>query len=217
MLAQVRRRHRLPGRFLLFVGIASPRKNLDRLVRLSARSSDADRGEMRISSSRGRRVGRTRPSMPPSRRARSCPGFVSSVSCRTKSCRRCIRSQTGVANLSGREGFGLPALEALACGSPLVCADRTSFPEVVGDAALLVDPDDEVAITRAPRGADRRRTRNRGAARALGSSGRAASRGNAPPRRRSPCIVASSAEARSGARVQRIVARPARSRPPTTA
>jgi glycosyltransferase involved in cell wall biosynthesis len=37
------------------------------------------------------------------------------------------------------EGFGLPALEAMACGSPLVTSDNTSLPEVTGDAALLVD------------------------------------------------------------------------------
>jgi alpha-1,3-rhamnosyl/mannosyltransferase len=37
----------------------------------------------------------------------------------------------------------------MACGAPLVCADRTSFPEVVGDAAVLVDPDDESAVARA--------------------------------------------------------------------
>ncbi|NCC36703.1 MAG: glycosyltransferase family 1 protein, partial [Chloroflexia bacterium] len=38
------------------------------------------------------------------------------------------------------EGFGLPALEALACGVPVVTADASSLPEVVGDAAVLVDP-----------------------------------------------------------------------------
>lgn len=38
------------------------------------------------------------------------------------------------------EGFGLPALEALAVGTPLVCARTSSLPEVVGDAALLVEP-----------------------------------------------------------------------------
>jgi glycosyltransferase involved in cell wall biosynthesis len=40
------------------------------------------------------------------------------------------------------EGFGLPPLEAMACGAPVVAADRTSLPEVVGDAGLLVNPFD---------------------------------------------------------------------------
>ena len=40
------------------------------------------------------------------------------------------------------EGFGLPPLEAMACGTPVVAADRTSLPEVVGDAGLLVNPFD---------------------------------------------------------------------------
>jgi glycosyltransferase involved in cell wall biosynthesis len=44
------------------------------------------------------------------------------------------------------EGFGLPVLEAMARGVPVACSDRSSLPEVAGDAALLFDPEDTAAI-----------------------------------------------------------------------
>jgi len=44
------------------------------------------------------------------------------------------------------EGFGLPCLEAMACGTPVVASDRTALPETCGDAALLVDPTDQTTI-----------------------------------------------------------------------
>jgi glycosyltransferase involved in cell wall biosynthesis len=45
------------------------------------------------------------------------------------------------------EGFGLPVLEAMARDVPVACSDRPALPEVVGDAALLFDPDDQRAVT----------------------------------------------------------------------
>jgi glycosyltransferase involved in cell wall biosynthesis len=44
------------------------------------------------------------------------------------------------------EGFGLPPLEAMACGIPVICSNRASLPEVVGDAGILVEPTDVRAI-----------------------------------------------------------------------
>jgi glycosyltransferase involved in cell wall biosynthesis len=69
------------------------------------------------------------------------------------------------------EGFGLPVLEAMARGLPVACSDRSSLPEVAGDAALLFDPDDAAAIRSAVErlltdSAERERLAARGRARA---------------------------------------------------
>jgi glycosyltransferase involved in cell wall biosynthesis len=47
------------------------------------------------------------------------------------------------------EGFGLPVLEAMACGAPVICSDASSLPEVAGGAALMVDPFDVDALAQA--------------------------------------------------------------------
>jgi glycosyltransferase involved in cell wall biosynthesis len=47
------------------------------------------------------------------------------------------------------EGFGLPALEAMACGTPVITANNSSLPEVVGDAALLAPAEDVAALAEA--------------------------------------------------------------------
>ncbi len=49
--------------------------------------------------------------------------------------------------LSRWEGFGLPPLEAMACGVPVVASDRAALPEVTGEAALRVDPEDQAGVT----------------------------------------------------------------------
>jgi alpha-1,3-rhamnosyl/mannosyltransferase len=47
------------------------------------------------------------------------------------------------------EGFGLPPLEAMACGVPVACSNASSLPEVVGDAGMMFDPYDIYAIASA--------------------------------------------------------------------
>jgi glycosyltransferase involved in cell wall biosynthesis len=59
------------------------------------------------------------------------------------------RRATSLVYPSLYEGFGLPPLEAMACGTPVVTSSTTSLPEIVGDAALLVDPTDVAALSEA--------------------------------------------------------------------
>src|SRR5207245_8481868 len=47
------------------------------------------------------------------------------------------------------EGFGLPVVEAMQCGAPVIAGNRTSLPEVTGDAALMFDPFDTRALSEA--------------------------------------------------------------------
>ena len=91
------------------------------------------------------------------------------------------------------EGFGLPVLEAMARGVPVACSDRSSLPEVAGDAALLFDPEDVEAIARGDRAAaddDRELAERlaRGGPRAGGAvhlgADRGADRRELPPRAR---------------------------------
>jgi glycosyltransferase involved in cell wall biosynthesis len=60
-----------------------------------------------------------------------------------------FRGAAGIAYPSMEEGFGLPVLEALACGTPLVTTSATAMAEVVDDAALLVKPADTVELAAA--------------------------------------------------------------------
>lgn len=148
ILARVRRRYRLPAHFLLFVGIASPRKNLDRLVRAFGALGDGERADTHLLLAgppgwKNAALAEAMAASPIASRIRHLGIVVD------EDLPALYSLALGAVNLSSHEGFGLPALEAMACGAPLVCADRTSFPEVVGDAALLVDPGDDLATRHA--------------------------------------------------------------------
>lgn len=139
---EVRRRYGLdPGRsYLLHVGTIQPRKNLELLVDsfAAATQGDADDGELLVL------VGaRGWGAEDPLERAREL-GLAERVRelgyVERDDLRPLYSGALAVAIPSLYEGFGLTALEAMACGAPVAASNAASLPEVVGDAGLLFDP-----------------------------------------------------------------------------
>ena len=134
-----------PGRFLLAVGNLSTRKNLATLVRAMAQVEDAALPLVLAgrpgTSSAG--VGDEIRRHGVAARVRLA-GFVPDADLPAL-----VQAALALVHPAVDEGFGLPPLEALAAGTPVVAARAGSIPEVVGDAALLVDPLDASAWTEA--------------------------------------------------------------------
>ncbi len=138
----------IEGDYVLFLGTREPRKNLGRLV--DAMESIWDR----------------RPAFPPLVVAGGSGWGTDDLARRLESSRHAgrvrllgwvsparatalLRGARLLAYPSLYEGFGLPALEAMAFGTPVVASSSSSLPEVVGDAGLLPDPRDASAIAAA--------------------------------------------------------------------
>lgn len=135
-----RRGNRLDRPFVLFVGTLEPRKNVDVLVRafgLAARNGFA--GDLVIAGGSGWATQDIDAALKESavRNRIHRIGYVKQEDLPYWYCAADL-----VVYPSSYEGFGIPVLEAMASGTPVITSNRSSLPEVAGDAALTVDPRD---------------------------------------------------------------------------
>jgi glycosyltransferase involved in cell wall biosynthesis len=144
-VARVRERYQLDRRFVLYVGNIKPHKNLVRLIEAFAelRASGLEELTLLI-------IGDEISKLPALRRAvhrhklHKHVRFLGYLPDETLAI--LYRLAAVFAFPSLYEGFGLPPLEAMASGTPVVTSNVSSLPEVAGDAAVLVDPTDTGAI-----------------------------------------------------------------------
>jgi glycosyltransferase involved in cell wall biosynthesis len=148
-LERTRERWRLPRRFLLYAGNVKPHKNLQRLLRAFAHlrrrvGGDDDVKLVLMGNDLGRYHGLRR--LAAELRLVEHVRFLGWLP--GEELAAVLRLATVFAYPSLYEGFGLPPLEAMACGVPVVAGEVASLPEVCGDCAVWVDPLDEEAIAR---------------------------------------------------------------------
>ncbi len=144
VLRSVREKYSLPAQFLLFIGTIEPRKNIERVIESFASIADRIPHHLVIAGRKGwkyldvfRTVNRLQ--------LRSRVHFTGRIE------EPDVDALYALADIfvwpSLYEGFGLPVIEAMACGVPVVTSNTSSLPEVAGNAALTVDPvsTDEIA------------------------------------------------------------------------
>jgi glycosyltransferase involved in cell wall biosynthesis len=138
---RVRERYQIRGRFLLYAGNIKPHKNLERLITafslLRRRGGHDDVRLVIVGSAEENKYAALRRTAEITG-VRNEVRFFGFVPDRTLSALYRLASVFAFPSLY--EGFGLPPLEAMACGTPVVTSKLSSLPEVVGDAAVFVDP-----------------------------------------------------------------------------
>jgi len=144
-LVRVREQYDLPASYLLFVGRHEPKKNMEGLVRSfhHLRSQHNTPHKLVIAGVAGwGQAGLT--AYIRQRGLQDDVRFVGYVAEQDMAALYCQAELFVFPSLY--EGFGLPPLEAMYCGVPVVCSNSTALPEVVGDAAILIDPLDPQSI-----------------------------------------------------------------------
>jgi glycosyltransferase involved in cell wall biosynthesis len=144
-VAGLKARYGIPGPYILYLGSIEPKKGVDKLIRAYAalRRRQAVSHHLVIA---GKPLWLSRPilELPAALGVERDVLFLGQVP--AEELPALYSGADAFAFLGLYEGFGYPPLEAMACGTPVLAARRTSLPEVVGDAGLLVDPEqaDEV-------------------------------------------------------------------------
>ncbi len=138
-ITQLQQRYNLPAKFILYLGTLEPRKNIERLIeayqRIAHRIPDT---KLVLAGARGWHTGDKTYS------DTVITGYIEDGD------RPLIYNlATGFVFPSLYEGFGLPPLEAMACGTPVITSVSASLPETVGDAAILIPPTDTNALAEA--------------------------------------------------------------------
>ncbi|MBL8275829.1 MAG: glycosyltransferase family 4 protein [Pelomonas sp.] len=142
-IQSVRERHGLQGPYLLFVG-STPNKNLDRTLEAFAASGLARDFTLLVCGEHSQALGQSLASRLAALGLGSCVRFAGFVS--NADLPALYAGAAAYLFPSLYEGYGLPILEAMACGAPVLTSDRGSCPEAAGGHAVIANPEDVQAM-----------------------------------------------------------------------
>lgn len=143
-ISLVKSKYGLSENYILSLGSTEPRKNIGRLLAAWSRVSTETSGDVSLVIAGDRARTFADPGL--AELARSSKNVAFTGYFPDEDLPALYSGALAFVYPSVYEGFGLPPLEAMACGAPVLCSNSTSLPEVVGDAALAFDPYDVDAM-----------------------------------------------------------------------
>lgn len=133
--AEIRAKYNLPENYLLFLSTLEPRKNLIRLIEAFNLYKTHHGNDLKLVL-----VGTTNPKIFSSLHIKTNDDMIFTGFVPEEDKPHLFQMAKAFIYPSLFEGFGLPLLEAMKCGTPIITSDTSSMPEICGDAALYVDP-----------------------------------------------------------------------------
>ncbi|MHB1356577.1 MAG: glycosyltransferase family 4 protein [Anaerolineae bacterium] len=150
VLLDCQRRYRTGAQYLLYLGSIQPRKNLPTLIRSFGMAVKEGTIPSTIRLVLAGKQGWLREDLEGiARDLGICDRFILTGYVPDADLAGLLSGALAYILPSYYEGFGLPVLEAMACGTPVICSNVSSLPEVAGDAAVLFDPRSVEALTQA--------------------------------------------------------------------
>ncbi len=140
----VRRKYNLPERYFLTIGTLQPRKNIAGIVRAYTQWRAQNPGDPAGLVLAGGKGWLYDPAWTADAANVHLPGYIDDADKGAL-----LAGAVALVFPSLYEGFGFPAVEAMRCGTPVIASDTSSLPELVGEAGLLVNPQDTGAIAEA--------------------------------------------------------------------
>lgn len=147
-LTKIRKKYKLPQRYIFFLGNTDPKKNTANVLKSFALYQQKYNDDLHLvmpDYDEKILLELLRDTVKPEIRNKIVmTGYVSNTELPAIINQSCIMLYPSL-----RESFGIPILEGMACGVPVITSTTSSMPEIAGDAALMIEPSDPVAITHA--------------------------------------------------------------------
>lgn len=146
----LKRIHGISRKYILFVGQMIKSKNVPRMIRAFKNCREADEYDFVLVGQDGSGWHEIENTIKRESQASNLRERIHHIKwATTEHLVSLYKHATALFYASLYEGFGFPIIEAMACGLPIITSNRSSMPEVAGDASILVDPTDEASMTQA--------------------------------------------------------------------